>query len=76
MTPSAKTMEARENARALFPVEFDDGARVGFTGHADGHRESGGYPTGFQTWALERRDAWFCGWNAGFHARKNSKGEH
>ncbi len=70
--PSEMIVAAREAIRARFTAEFDDGARVGFTGRADGDRESGGYPLGFHTWALERRDAWFSGWNAAFHAQSKS----
>ncbi len=69
--PSEKTVSRREETRARFTAEFDDGARVGFFGRTEGPRESGGYPQGFQTWPPERRDAWFCGWNAGFSASKN-----
>jgi hypothetical protein len=55
--------------RGRWPDEFRDGARCGFLFYFDDERESGGYPRGFHTWRLERRNAWFAGFNAGFHDR-------
>jgi hypothetical protein len=58
MTASAPTIEARVKIRAHFPKEYDAGARAGFTQSPD-------YPSGFHSWPLERRDAFFAGYNAG-----------
>jgi hypothetical protein len=58
MTASAPTIEAREKIRAQLPDEYDAGARAGFTQSSD-------YPSGFHSWPLERRDAFFAGYNAG-----------
>jgi hypothetical protein len=55
--------------RQWWPDEFRDGARCAFLLRFDGDRESGGYPGGFHVWPLERRTAWFAGFNVGFHDR-------
>lgn len=56
--------------------EFRDGVRCGFLQKRDGPRDAGGYPLGFNHWPLERRNAWFAGFNVGFHDRKRlSQGE-
>jgi hypothetical protein len=67
MTPSPKTIEAREKTRARFLDEYDAGARAGFT-------KSPEYPSGFHSWPLERRDAFFAGYNAGRCDRLNMNG--
>jgi len=51
--------------RDTWPAEFRDGARCGFLSRADGPREKGGYPLGFHGWPLDRRNAWFSGFNRG-----------
>jgi hypothetical protein len=56
--------------REAYPAEFKDGAKLGFTGIAEGPREKGGYPKGFHGWPLERRNGWFAGFNAGYTARE------
>jgi hypothetical protein len=43
-----------------------DGGTVAYFGKAEGEREKGGYPKGFHDWALERRNAWFAGFNVGW----------
>ena len=48
-----------------WPDEFRDGARSAFNQH-DGARERGGYPEGFNSWPLDRRNAWWSGFNQGF----------
>jgi hypothetical protein len=52
-----------------WPPEFRDGVRCGFLQKRDGVRDSGGYPPGFNHWPLERRNAWFAGFNVGLHDR-------
>jgi hypothetical protein len=52
-----------------WPEEYRDGARCAFLRRFDGAREKGGYPLGFHHWSLERRNAWFAGFNCGFHDR-------
>jgi hypothetical protein len=45
--------------------EFRLGYRFGFRGKADPPCDQAGYPSGFHTWPLDRRNAWFCGHNRG-----------
>jgi hypothetical protein len=59
----------RDALREQWPAEFRDGARCGFLQRYDGDREAGGYPRGFHRWPLDRRNAWFAGFNVGFHDR-------
>jgi hypothetical protein len=60
----------QERRRVAYPAEFKDGAKVGFRGSAEGPRERGMYPRGFHCWDIHRRNAWFCGWYAGYAVRK------
>jgi hypothetical protein len=55
--------------RARWPTELRDGARYAFLRRFYGDREAGGYPFDFHTWPLDRRNAWFAGFNVGFHDR-------
>ncbi len=55
--------------RERWPAEFRDGARCAFLRTFEGDREAGGSPIGFHRWLLERRNAWFAGFNVGFHDR-------
>jgi hypothetical protein len=56
-------MTAAENKRAAiraaWRAEFDDGTRCGLLQKYDGPREPGGYPLGFHSWPLDRRNAGF-----------------
>jgi hypothetical protein len=55
--------------RDRWRTEWRDGARSAFLGQCGGQREPGGYPRGFHAWPLARRNAWFAGFNRGFHDR-------
>jgi hypothetical protein len=55
--------------KAAFPSEWRDGARCAFFRKFEGERDMGGYPKGFNHWSLDRRNAWFSGFNQGFHDR-------
>ncbi len=55
--------------RNRWPDEWRDGARCAFLQNYSGDREPGGYPRGFHRRSLERRNAWFSGFNQGFHDR-------
>ncbi len=48
-----------------WPDEFRLGYRFGFRGNADPRCDEAGYPRGFHAWALDRRNAWFRGFNRG-----------
>jgi hypothetical protein len=62
----ARAIRIRAALRAMWPAEFFDGGAVACFGKAEGEREKGGYPKGFHDRALERRNAWFEGFNAGW----------
>jgi hypothetical protein len=55
----------RAHLQRPWPAEFADGERSAFHQRHDGPRELGGYPKGFNHWPLERRNAWYCGFNFG-----------
>jgi hypothetical protein len=54
-----------DRLRQCWRDEFTDGARCAFLRRFDGNREEGGYPRGFHHWPLDRRNAWFAGFNKG-----------
>ena len=51
--------EERDRIKAAYPAEFADGAKRGFKGDKL-------YPRRFHSWPLERRNAWFAGFNFGY----------
>ena len=57
----------RERIRLAYPAEFNDGAKRAFEGSAL-------YPPGFRDWPLERRNAWFAGFNLGCVYRNRGGG--
>jgi hypothetical protein len=61
----SEVIELEQAIRERWPDEFKDGARCAFLRRFDGRREAGGYPLGFHSWPLERRNAWFAGFNRG-----------
>jgi hypothetical protein len=60
----------RERLERAWPDEYGDGARCAFHKRHPGRREPGGYPYGFHQWTLERRNAWFAGFNFGLLERQ------
>jgi hypothetical protein len=64
-----KAEVALKRLQDKWPPEFRDGVRCGFLQKREGVRDPGGYPPGFDQWQLERRNAWFAGFNVGFHDR-------
>jgi hypothetical protein len=70
--PVARHSEAARlclELREQRPIEWRDGARCAFLLRFDGDREQGGYPRGFHRWPQRRRNAWFAGFNKGYHDR-------
>jgi hypothetical protein len=67
---AAQAQASRAEYRERFPQEFEHGFLSGFTGEFQQPCDGAGYPPGFHDWPLERRNAWFCAWNAG-----NAEGE-
>jgi hypothetical protein len=55
--------------RAAWPHEFRLGFRFGFLGKADKPHDSAGYPLGLHQWPIDRKTAWWCGWNEGRNER-------
>jgi hypothetical protein len=68
----------RNELRRKWQGAFDDGARCAFMGEYPGEREAGGYPKGFHSWQLEKRNAWFAGFNLGLidRARFEEEARH
>jgi hypothetical protein len=60
----------RARLKRAWPCEFDDAARCSFLGRFDGPRERGGYPAAFRRWPIDRRNAWFAGFNQGLCDRR------
>jgi hypothetical protein len=56
---------ARAALCARHPAEFEAGYRFGLTGEPRPPCDAAGYPIGFHTWELGRRNAWWAGWNLG-----------
>ena len=49
-----------------YPDEYPDGARRAYAGNKL-------YPRRFAAWPLERRNAWFAGFNVGYCDRKRER---
>jgi hypothetical protein len=58
-------MNDAEMLSSRWPVEWRDGACCVFLMRFEGEREVGGYPRGFHRWPLDRRSAWYSGFNVG-----------
>ena len=61
--PRAEAVRAELCAR--FPAEFESGYHYGLTGAPQAPCDAAGYPIGFHEWPLDRRNAWWAGWNLG-----------
>jgi hypothetical protein len=71
--PSVAQTEAKQaRLKSLWPDEFRDGERCAFLRKFKGDRERGGYPLGFHTWSLERKNSWYCGYNIGLIERQGA----
>ena len=55
----------RARLEERWPQEYRLGYRFGFLSKADRN----GYPLGLHQWPLDRKNAWWCGWNAGRNER-------
>jgi hypothetical protein len=58
-------VDRRNELRRKWRDAFDDGARCAFLEEYPAERELGGYPKGFHSWPLDKRSAWFSGFNLG-----------
>jgi hypothetical protein len=68
-TERPKLTPEQERWRKAYPTEFKGGATFGFSVGADDPRQ-GWYPRGFHQWDGDRKNAWYCGWHAGYLVRK------
>jgi hypothetical protein len=50
---------------SAWPDEYRLGYRFGFLKRADPPCDRAGYPLGLHSWPLDRRNAWWAGWNVG-----------
>jgi hypothetical protein len=57
-----------------FPQEFEHGYRTGYLGEFHQPRDAAGYPIGFHTWPLARKNSWYAGWNLGNVQRQADHG--
>jgi hypothetical protein len=69
MTDAAAAQRAELCAK--FPAEFESGYRYGVTGAVQPPCDAAGYPIGFHTWPLDRRNAWWAGFNLGHVEKEN-----
>jgi hypothetical protein len=60
-----RTLAWRGDLLARHPDEFRHGYLTGNSGERQAYSDDAGYPAGFHTWPLERRNAWYTGWNLG-----------
>ena len=64
----ARALEERERLCRAYPDEYADGARRAYAGNKL-------YPRRFAAWPLERRNAWFAGFNVGYCDRKRERAD-
>jgi hypothetical protein len=69
---TARNEAQRARLKSSWPDEFRDGERCAFLRKFKGKRESGGFPLGFHTWPLERKNSWYCGYNIGLIERQRA----
>jgi hypothetical protein len=62
----------RDRLEGLWPDAFRDGVRAGY-GLFPAVHLPGGYPHGFHAWPLEKRNAYFAGFNVGFTDRRRRR---
>jgi hypothetical protein len=59
---------------AKFPREFEHGYRTGYLGENQPPCDAAGYMIGHHTWPLDRKNAWFAGFNLGYAEREAGDG--
>jgi hypothetical protein len=65
MTSLPLVLRIRDELLAKYPAEFRHGYLSGYTGENQPPCDAAGYMIGHHTWPLERKNAWFAGWNLG-----------
>jgi hypothetical protein len=66
------TAAERERLERAWPEAFRDGVRAAYSLFPT-NCERGGYPKGFSGWPLEKRNAYFGGFNWGFIGRRQAR---
>ena len=69
MSDPVNSLREIKRFRELYPSEFNDGVAVGLGNNLTGSREPGDYLSGFHGWPLDRRNAWFAGFNFSYSRR-------
>jgi hypothetical protein len=69
---AAEAEAERVRLERAWPEAFRDGVRAAYSVFPADH-EPGGYPKGFHSWPLEQRNAYFAGFNVGFHDRRRRR---
>jgi hypothetical protein len=72
MTVQAEQIRAELCKR--FPQEFEHGYRTRYLGEPQPPCDAAGYPEGFHTWPLVRKNSWYAGWNLGDVEREAGNG--
>jgi hypothetical protein len=67
---TARAEIVRADLRAKFPDEFEHGYRYGAIGGIQPPCDACGFPIGLHIWPLDRRNAWWSGFNAGHTERE------
>ena len=65
MTSLPLVLRIRDELLAKYPAEFRHGYLSGYTREYQPPCDAAGYMIGHHTWPLERKNAWFVGWNLG-----------
>jgi hypothetical protein len=65
LAPPRRSSLDRDELLAKYPAEFRHGYLSGYTGENQPPCDAAGYMIGHHTWPLERKNAWFAGWNLG-----------
>ena len=64
LTPRRSSLD-RDELFTKYPAEFRHGYLSGYTGENQPPCDAARYMVGHHTWPLERKNAWFAGWNLG-----------
>jgi hypothetical protein len=70
---SDRVLRVRAALCEKYPAEFHHGYATGYVGDPQPPCDAAGYQPGFRTWPLDRRNAWFAGWNLGNVERQNGQ---
>ncbi len=66
--------QERARLKAAWSDEWRDGLAAELFQKYDGEREVGGFPLGLHGWPLDRKNAWYAGFNYGRCQRLRENG--